>query len=66
MLRGAPHALPFVLTRQVFRDIIAATIYIVFLGLQVYVWVLWQKRGQAKASAKELLSAYGRPLVRRG
>jgi hypothetical protein len=66
---GSQHILeklPFVLTRQVFRDIIAATIYIVFLALQVYVWVWWQKRGQAKAGAKALLSAYGRPLVRRG
>ena len=66
---GSEHILeklPFVLTRQVFRDIIAATIYIVFLALQVYVWVWWQKRGQAKASVKELVSAYGRPLVRRG
>ena len=65
---GSEHILqklPFVLTRQVFRDIVAATIYIVFLTLHVYVWVWWQKRGQAKAGAKELTSAYGRPLVRR-
>jgi hypothetical protein len=66
---GSQHILeklPFVLTRQTFMDIIAATIYIVFLALHVYVWVWWQKRGQAKAGAKELRSAYGRPLVRRG
>ena len=58
--------LPFTITLQVIRDIVAATIYIVFLALHVYVWVWWQKRGQVKAGAKELTSSYGRPLVRRG
>jgi hypothetical protein len=57
--------LPMDLPRQVFRDIVAATIYIIFLGLQIYVWGWWQKRGQAKSGAKELRSAYGRPLVKR-
>jgi hypothetical protein len=58
--------LPFDMPRQVFRDVIAAGIYIVFLGLQIWVWVWWQKRGQAKAGAKALTSSYGRPLVKRG
>ena len=44
----------------------AAGIYIVFLGLQIGVWVWWQKRGQAKPGAKALTSSYGRPLVKRG
>ena len=56
---------PFDITREVFRDIIAAGIYIVFFGLQIFVWVWWQKRGTKKTSAKELTSAYGRPLVKR-
>ena len=66
---GSQHLLeylPFSFTRQVFRDIIAAGIYIVFLGLQVFVWVWWQKRGKSAAGAKQLTSAYGRPLVKRG
>jgi hypothetical protein len=56
---------PFDVTREVFRDIIAAGIYIVLFGLQIYVWVWWQKRGTKKPTAGELTSAYGRPLVKR-
>lgn len=66
---GSKHLLqylPFTLTRLVFRDIVAAGIYGVYLSLVVVVWVRWQKRGQAKPGAKELTSAYGRPLVKRG
>ena len=48
-----------------FRDLVAATIYIVLFGLQIYVWVWWQKRGTKKTAAGELTSAYGRPLVKR-
>ena len=57
--------LPFNITRQAVGDIVAATIYIVFFSLQIYVWVWWQKRGTKKAGVKELTSSYGRPLVRR-
>jgi hypothetical protein len=65
---GSQHLLqylPFNLTRQVFRDIIAAGIYIVLFGVQIFVWVWWQKRGTKKKSAGELTSSYGRPLVKR-
>ena len=33
------------------RDIVAATIYIVFLGLNTVMWIMWQKRGTAKPKA---------------
>ena len=65
---GSKHLLkylPFNVTRQAVGDIVAATIYIVFFGLQIFVWVWWQKRGTKKAGAKELTSSYGRPLVKR-
>ena len=55
----------FVLTAQVLRDIIASTIYNVFLGLQFYLWSWWQKRGTQAAERPELVSAYGRPLVKK-
>src|SRR5947208_16513116 len=35
---------------QALRDIVAATLYIVFLGAQMYLWAIWQKRGRAKAA----------------
>ena len=53
---------------QVFRDVIAAGIYVVFLGGQFYVWTWWQKRRQraATAATAELgSSAYGRPIVKK-
>jgi hypothetical protein len=56
----------FIITAQVLRDIIAAGIYIVFLLVQIKMWLWWQKRDQKKAGVPELTSAYGRPLVRGG
>jgi hypothetical protein len=56
----------FIVTAQVLRDIIAATLYIVFLLAQIKMWLWWQKRDKKKADTPELTSAYGRPLVRGG
>ena len=56
-----------IITKQAIRDIIAATIYIMFLGANMKLWVAWQNRGK-KAAAKaaiEPVSAYGRPLVKK-
>ena len=49
---------------QALRDIVAATIYIVFLGGQMVLWSIWQKRGRSKG-AVEPTSRFGRPLLRR-
>ena len=47
------------------RDFVAANLYIVFLGIQIYLWAAWQKRGKKQAStAVDTTSAFGRPLVR--
>lgn len=55
-----------VLNAQDLRDVVAAGIYIVFLGLQIYAWGWWQKRGKKVSTPPELeTSAYGRPLVRK-
>ena len=54
----------FIVTAQILRDIIAAGIYIVFLLIQIKMWLWWQKRDQKPADQGELTSAYGRPLVR--
>lgn len=55
------------ITKEAVRDIIAATIYIVFLGVQGFMWTWWQRRGKIaeERSKKELTSAYGRPLVKK-
>ena len=49
---------------QALRDIIAATLYIVFLGAQMFLWSAWQKRGRPKAEV-EPTSRFGRPLLRK-
>ncbi|HEX7097311.1 MAG TPA: hypothetical protein VF183_15600 [Acidimicrobiales bacterium] len=57
--------LPFTLTWQTIRDIIATGIYGVVLAGNVAAVVLWQKRGKKAQPAIER-SEYGRPLVREG
>jgi hypothetical protein len=55
-------------TYQALRDIIAATIYILMLGLHVGLWVAFQKRGRRPAAAEgavERRSRFGRPVVSR-
>ena len=51
---------------QALRDIIAATIYILMLVAQVWLWIAFQKRGR-KAATTEVArtSTFGRPVVRR-
>jgi hypothetical protein len=55
--------IPLTITYQTIRDVIAAGIYIVFLGAQIALWSLWQNRGKTKPKEIET-SAFGRPLVR--
>jgi hypothetical protein len=54
-------------TKQTIRDIIAATLYIIFLGAHGFLWAGWQRRGKKAAELKalETSSTYGRPLVRK-
>lgn len=56
-----------IVTKETVRDIIAANIYIVFLGAHIYLWTAWQKRGKkaAELAALEPKSSYGRPLVKK-
>ena len=54
-----------IVTAQTIADIIAATIYIVFLVLQIIGWLWWQNRGKKPAPAAITTSAYGRPLLRK-
>lgn len=56
----------FIITAEAVRDVIAATLYIVFLVGQIVLWLWWQKgRITPKDRTAELTSAFGRPLVRR-
>ena len=62
---------PIEITGRTVRDTVAVMIYIVFLGLHVAAWVMWQKRGQAKPKpaaatpAPAGTSAFSRPLTKK-
>jgi hypothetical protein len=62
---------PIAVSGRAVRDIVAATIYIVFLGVNVAAWILWQKRGQAKPKpaaatpAPAGTSAFSRPVTKK-
>ena len=58
---------PITLQYEAVRDIVVVVIHAYYFGLLIFVWLWWQKRGQAAAKAGELeTSTYGRPLVRKG
>ena len=48
---------------QAVSDMIAAGFYIVFLGGQIALWSVWQKRGR-KQPELDVSSAFGRPVVK--
>ncbi len=51
---------------QAIRDIVASVLYIVFLGGQMYLWSVWQKRGRKKpGDVEEARSRFGRPVLRK-
>jgi hypothetical protein len=56
--------LPFTVSYETINHIGAVLIYVVFLGMLIWAWALWQDRG--KAQPLELTSDYGRPLVKQG
>ncbi len=55
------------LSKQTIRDILAANIYIVFLGIHMKLWAAWQRRGKKAAELAKLepTSSFGRPLVKK-
>ena len=57
--------LPFTMTYQVIRDLVAVVIYGIALGGNVVMWRQWQERGNVDDAPKPT-SEYGRPLIREG
>lgn len=57
---------PFDINMQQVRDTIVVLLYVVLLGLQMYLWAWWQKRGTGEATTEVATSDFGRPLVRKG
>jgi len=55
---------PFTVSYEALRDIIVVVIHVVLIGLMIYLFSWWQKRGQVAAKEIET-STYGRPLVKK-
>jgi len=58
---------PFSMNKQAVRDIIVVGIYVVFFGLNLFLFSQFQKRGKEEAAAveeKPKVSRFGRPLRR--
>ena len=57
---------PFSMNKQAVRDILVVGIYVVFFGLNLFLFAEWQKRGKEEAAAAEKpkVSRFGRPLRR--
>ena len=58
--------LPFTITYQTIRDIVAVGIYAVALGGMLVLWAKWQHRGDVTPGDDLETSRYGRPLVKEG
>jgi preprotein translocase subunit SecG len=59
---------PFDINLQAISDIVTVGIYVVLFGLNLFLFVAWQKRGKEPAEAAEEAprkSRFGRPLRRR-
>ena len=57
---------PISINMKHLRDLIVVTMYVVLLGLNIYLWAWWQKRGTGEATTEVATSDFGRPLVRKG
>lgn len=68
---GPIHWLHFTINKRALTDVVATLIYVVMLGLNIWLVAKWQKRPERSAddTATETVvgtSAYGRPLTAKG
>ncbi|MFM8267879.1 MAG: hypothetical protein ACKOA2_07650 [Ilumatobacteraceae bacterium] len=57
---------PFTMSYEAIRDIIVIVIHLWYFGLLIYLWMMWQKRGERPAGTEVATSTFGRPLVKKG
>ena len=55
---------PITLQYEILRDTVVVLIHVYFFALTIYLWKVWQSRGQKK-STELATSTYGRPLVKK-
>ncbi|HSB85939.1 MAG TPA: hypothetical protein VLD86_06520 [Ilumatobacteraceae bacterium] len=57
---------PFTASYEAIRDTVVVLLHVWYFGLIIYLWGVWQKRGETKPGTEVATSTYGRPLVRKG
>jgi hypothetical protein len=58
---------PFDVTYRTISDSLAAVFYVVFLGVQIWLWSRWQNRDKRADPGQQVVrSTYGRPLIKQG
>ncbi|MDO8390483.1 MAG: hypothetical protein Q7V57_08345 [Actinomycetota bacterium] len=56
---------PFHMSYEAVRDIVVVVIHVWYFGLMIFLWGVWQKRGDGKPSTELATSTFGRPLVKK-
>jgi hypothetical protein len=57
---------PITISYEAVRDVVVVVIHVFYIGLMIYLFSWWQKRGVKAAAVKEIAtSTYGRPLVKK-
>jgi hypothetical protein len=53
------------ISKEAIGDAVVTVMYIAFLAINVYLWSVWQKRGQKPTTPELETSTFGRPLVKK-
>ena len=56
---------PFTMSYEAIRDIFVTLIHVWYFGLMIFLWSVWQKRGDSKPGTAVATSTFGRPLVKK-
>ena len=56
---------PFTMSYEAVRDIVVIVIHLWYFGLLIFLWSVWQKRGDGKPGTELATSTFGRPLVKK-
>ena len=56
---------PFTMSYEAVRDIVVIVIHVWYFGLLIFLWGVWQKRGDGKPGTELATGTFGRPLVKK-
>lgn len=56
---------PINISYEAIRDTVVVLLHVWYFGLIIFLWKVWQTRGQSKPGTEIATSTYGRPLVKK-